>query len=145
MDQERGVPPARLQRLPSWLLSQAAVRSHRLLTEALAAVGSRGYEYRLLAALDERGPSSQAVLGRTVGMDRRDVTMSLAELVGHGAVRRAPDPSDSRRNLVTLTATGHKRLEELDQVMDDVQDQLLAPLPSADHKRLTALLARLQP
>lgn len=138
-------PPARLQRLPSWLLSQAAVRSHRLLSEALAAVSARGYEYRLLAALDELGPSSQAALGRSVGMDRRDVTLSLTELVGRGTVRRAPDPSDTRRNLVSLTAIGTERLTELDQVMERVQDQLLAPLLPADRKHLAALLSRIQP
>ena len=121
------------------------MRSHRLLSEALAAAGARGYEYRLLAALDELGPSSQAALGRAVGLDRRDVTVTLTELVDHGVVDRAPDPSDTRRNLVRLTAPGRARLRELDGVMDRVQDRLLAPLPPADRARLMELLTRLQP
>lgn len=138
-------PPARLQRMPSWLLSQAAVRSHRLLSQALAEVGARGYEYRLLAALDEAGPSSQASLGRSIGLDRRDVAVFIADLATQGAVRRAEDPTDARRNVVTLTTLGRRRLNQLDEVMERVQTQLLAPLQPADRQRLSTLLARLQP
>src|SRR5439155_6753872 len=45
-------------------LSEASLHAHRLLTAAFASAGSRGYHYRLLAALREYGPASQARLGR---------------------------------------------------------------------------------
>ena len=59
--------PARLSAKPTWLISQVSARAHRLLTDRLAAAGARGYHYRLLAALAEFGPSSQASLGGTRG------------------------------------------------------------------------------
>jgi len=135
--------PARLKAKSTWLISQVAARSHGLLTERLAAAGARGYHYRLLAALAEFGPSSQASLGRRTRMDRSDVVAAVGELAAEGLVERAADPADRRRNVVTLTPRGTVRLERLDQVLAAVQDELLAPLSGAERAELARLLARL--
>jgi len=135
--------PARLKAKSTWLISQVAARSHGLLTERLAAAGARGYHYRLLAALAEFGPSSQASLGRRTRMDRSDVVAAVGELAAEGLVERAADPADRRRNVVTLTPRGTARLERLDQVLAAVQDELLAPLSGAERAELARLLARL--
>src|ERR1700730_1217386 len=63
-------PPSRLAEKPTWLISETSRHAHRLLTEKLAEAGSRGYDYRVLAALQEFGPASQARLGRRTVMDR---------------------------------------------------------------------------
>jgi DNA-binding MarR family transcriptional regulator len=102
--------PSRLTSKPTWLIGQASIHAHRLLTDALAGVGSRGYHYRLLAALAEFGPASQASLGRRTEMDRSDVVAALNELAGRGLVNRTADPHDSRRNIVTITPTGKAEL-----------------------------------
>jgi DNA-binding MarR family transcriptional regulator len=135
--------PARLKAKSTWLISQVAARSHGLLTERLAAAGARGYHYRLLAALAEFGPSSQASLGRRTRMDRSDVVAAVGELAAERLVERAADPADRRRNVVTLTPRGTARLERLDQVLAAVQDELLAPLSGAERAQLARLLARL--
>ena len=135
--------PARLKAKSTWLISQVAARSHGLMTERLAAAGARGYHYRLLAALAEFGPSSQASLGRRTRMDRSDVVAAVGELAAEGLVERAADPADRRRNVVTLTPRGTVRLERLDQVLAAVQDELLAPLSGAERAQLARLLARL--
>ena len=135
--------PARLKAKSTWLISQVAARSHGLLTERLAAAGARGYHYRLLAALAEFGPSSQASLGRRTRMDRSDVVAAVGELAAEGLVERAADPADRRRNVVTLTPRGTARLERLDQVLAAVQDELLAPLSGAERAELARLLTRL--
>src|SRR5262249_9477228 len=77
--------------------------AHRLLTEKLATAGSRGYHYRLLAALQEFGPASQAMLGRRTAMDRSDVVAAVNELADRGLADRSPDPADRRRNVITIT------------------------------------------
>ena len=100
--------PARLATKPSWLLSQAAMHGHRLLADGLAPAGSRGYHYRLLAALEESGPASQARLGSRAGMDRSDVVAALNDLAARGMVQRTPDPADRRRNIVTITRPGER-------------------------------------
>lgn len=128
---------------PTWLLSRANARSQRLLAEAFAAEGVRGYHFRLLAALDQYGPASQADLGRHTGIDRSDVVATLNDLVGAGLAERAPDPTDRRRNVVTLTAQGATTLDRLDAVLDEVQDAVLAPLTANERKTLVRLLAKL--
>jgi MarR family transcriptional regulator, lower aerobic nicotinate degradation pathway regulator len=134
--------PARLAEKPTWLISQASMRSHRLLTERLTAAGSRGYHYRLLAALQEFGPASQARLGRRTAMDRSDVVAAVNELADRGLVERAPDPADRRRNVITITRAGAAHLYRLDGLLADVQDELLAPLTPAERAQLIQLLAR---
>lgn len=134
--------PAMLTQKPSWLVSEVSRVAHRLLTGKLATAGSRGYHYRLLAALQEFGPASQAKLGRRTGMDRSDVVAAVNELVGRGLADRSPDPADGRRNIITITPAGTAHLRRLEELLDDVQDELLAPLSPAERQQLIHLLTR---
>ncbi|MEW2518895.1 MarR family winged helix-turn-helix transcriptional regulator [Actinacidiphila alni] len=142
-----GRAPARIEDRATWLLSRAFARSSGLLAAAFESSGRglRGYHYRLLAALDESGPASQADLGRATGIDRSDVTAALSDLESHGLVERSVDPDHRRRKIVTITAPGTARLTELDAVVDAVQDRLLAPLTAAQRRQFLALLAKLLP
>jgi DNA-binding MarR family transcriptional regulator len=132
----------RLRELPTWLLSLSAAHAHRLLTDAFAAAGARGYHYRLLAALEEFGQASQAALGNRTGIDRSDVVAALNELAEQDLVERQTDAHDRRRNVITITAAGKARLRRLDRVVAKVQIELLSPLSAAERKELTLLLAR---
>jgi MarR family transcriptional regulator, lower aerobic nicotinate degradation pathway regulator len=135
--------PAALMQKPSWLLSEAARVAQRLRTDELAAVGSRGYHYRLLAALQEFGPASQAALSRHTGMDRSDVVAAVNELTARGLADRSPDPADRRRNVITITPAGAAHLRLLEEILGRVQDQLLVPLSPAERDQLTRMLTRI--
>lgn len=135
--------PSRLSSLPSWLLTQLATHAHRLASVGFAGAGARGYHYRLLAALREFGPASQAELGRRCNIDRSDVVSAVNELAAAGFVARSPDPVDRRRNVVEITPAGTRQADRLDVAVDGVQDELLAPLSAAERRQLTALLRRL--
>jgi DNA-binding MarR family transcriptional regulator len=135
--------PARLMEKPSWLISEVSLLAHRLLTEKLATVGSRGYHYRLLAALQEFGPASQAMLGRRTAMDRSDVVAAVNELADRGLADRSPDPADGRRNVITITPAGTAHLRRLEKLLAEIQDELLAPLSPADRRQLIHLLTRI--
>jgi MarR family transcriptional regulator, lower aerobic nicotinate degradation pathway regulator len=135
--------PARLRALPTWLLNQVALQGQRIGAETLAAVGAHRTHYAVLAALDEFGPASQAELGRRCGIDPSDMVALMARLTADGVVERGPDPADRRRNLVSITAAGRRRLDELAATVDAAQDALLEPLSAAERRRLTALLARI--
>jgi len=132
----------RLEQLPSWLLSRAALRSHRLLSEAFAAEGVRGYDYRVLATLAQHGSLSQTELGRIAEIDRSDVVASVDDLAAAQLVRRSVDARDRRRNSISLTARGPRVLARLDRVVAGVQDELLRSLSARQRAQLVTLLAR---
>jgi MarR family transcriptional regulator, lower aerobic nicotinate degradation pathway regulator len=136
------VPPARLQTLPTWLISQTGIHAHRLLSDALATADARGYDYRVMAALQEFGPLSQVTLGRRTDMDRSDVAETVDDLAQRGLVERSSDPADRRRNIITITPAGSRRLRRLDRLMREVQDKLLAPLSQRDRQTLVRMLTR---
>jgi DNA-binding MarR family transcriptional regulator len=133
--------PARLRRLPSWVVSQAALLAQRTVNERLGAVGGHRREFSLLTALDESGPDSQAALSRRCGIDRSDMVALVNDLARAGLVERRPDDADRRRNVVSLTPAGRERLQTLGEVVAAAQDELLAPLSPSERDRLVALLA----
>jgi DNA-binding MarR family transcriptional regulator len=135
--------PDRLSSKPSYLTTQLARHVQRMVTDAFEEVGARGYHYRLLATLDEVGPTSQAELGRRADMDRSDVVAAVNELVAAGQVERAPDPADARRNVISLTPAGRRQLRRLDRALDRTQERFLEPLTARDRERYTALVRAL--
>lgn len=98
-------------------------------------------DYAVLTTLSECGALSQADLCRRLAVDRSDMVAIIDHLTESKWVLRAPDRADRRRNTITMTRSGRRRLAELDERVDIAQDQLLAPLSPA---RRSALLATLQ-
>jgi MarR family transcriptional regulator, lower aerobic nicotinate degradation pathway regulator len=134
--------PALLSEKPSWLISQVSTHAHRLLTERLSTAGMRGYHFRLLAALEEFGPASQASLGRRTDMDRSDVAAAITQLTGQKLAERVTDQADRRRNIISITASGRAKLRRLDTLLTGVQDELLTPLSPGERRALAGMLSR---
>ena len=144
MDHPPDRTPARVKDRPTWLISRTFARSSGLLAAGFESHGRglRSYHYRLLAALDEWGPASQADLGRGTGIDRSDVTAALSELESRGSSSGLSTPGTGR-NIVTITPAGAEQLLELDTVIDGVQERVLKPLTHAQRRQFTALMAKL--
>lgn len=137
------MPVTRVASASTWLLSRANSRAQRLLAEGFAAFGLRPLHYRALAALAEYGQLSQAELGRHLGLDRKDVALTVDALADRDLVDRAADPTDRRRNIVTLTDKGSDLVPQLDRTLEAVQEHVLAPLSAAEVRQLRAMLAKL--
>ncbi|MFB8442381.1 MarR family winged helix-turn-helix transcriptional regulator [Streptomyces niveus] len=133
----------RLRQRASRLLSQVATRSDRLINEGLAQADARKWHYAVLASLQDFGPASQAALSKRTGIYRSDMVGVLNELAQRQLVERAPDPDDQRRNVITISPAGRRRLRRLDKVLDALHDELLAPLDAAERDQLVRLLTRL--
>ena len=140
-----GPHPTRLANRATWLVSRLHARALGLLSAGFEAheSGLRGYHYRLLAGLEEWGPTSQADLGRSTGIDRSDVTNALNDLESRGLVTRSVDPTHRRRNIVSISEDGTAMLADLDKVIDDVQRDFLAPLTPAQQRQLLSLMSQL--
>ncbi|MET7439988.1 MarR family winged helix-turn-helix transcriptional regulator [Streptomyces sp. NPDC004082] len=144
MDDDGGnATPARLRGMPSRLLSHAALHAERLVNQGLAEADARKWHYAVLVALHDSGPASQSVLSRRTRIYRSDLVAVLNELAEGGHVERAPDPADRRRNVITITESGRRRLDRLDALLTGIQDQVLTPLTSPEREQLVRLLTRL--
>ena len=138
----RLVPPHRLWGLSSWLLSHASGRAYKLVVDELGSPTDRA-DYGLLAGLQEFAPISQAELGRRLGWDRKNINVALDRLEADGLAERAADPTDPRRNIVSLTSAGRAALHKGDARLAAAHDELLEPLTSEERQQLNALLQRL--
>ncbi|WP_280384019.1 MarR family winged helix-turn-helix transcriptional regulator [Nocardia wallacei] len=135
--------PARLKRQLSRLASMTAAQMTRVSRDALRAAGARKDHFVVLAALAEFGPMSQAGLSDRTSVYRSDLVSVLNDLEDGGSVRRAPDPADKRRNVITITEHGRRRLAELDRVLDGVNEHIMTPLDPDERTRLFDLLNRI--
>lgn len=134
---------ARVAGRPTWLLGRANARAHALLIDAFAQAGMRGLHFRVLAALEEHGPMSQADLSRTTGIDTSDVVAAVNALVSAGFARRQPDDVDRRRNIISITQSGLVAVERVGAIVDAVQGAVLEPLSDHERKTFLRLLAKL--
>ena len=134
-------PPARLRALTSWQANKVSVLGARMTAQHMP-LTSRA-DFAVLAALEEFGELSQADLGRRLGLDRNEVSGIVTRLHRDHRLDRHVDPDNRRRNVVTLTASGRRYLDEIQQHADTAQDELLAGLTPAERRQLNELLAKL--
>jgi DNA-binding MarR family transcriptional regulator len=134
--------PERLRALPSWLLGQLSVEARREVGRSLGRFDLHRSQFAMLASLEQFGASSQAELGQRTGLDRSDVVRWVDDLAGRDLVTRDRHPTDRRRNVVTITEEGRRRLGELDDELHRAQDRLLSALAPGERKELVRLLRR---
>ena len=134
-------PPARLRRLASWQANKVSILGARMTARHMPLTARP--DFAVLAALEEYGPLSQADLGRLLGLDRNDVSEIVTRLANGRHVDRQADPTSRRRNVVTITASGKRYLEEIQRHADAAQDELLAGLDPVERRQLNKLLAKL--
>jgi DNA-binding MarR family transcriptional regulator len=133
-------PPARLRRLTSWQANKVSILGARTTARHMPLTARA--DFAVLAALEEYGELSQADLGRRLGLDRNEVSGIATRLERDQYIDRHADPANRRRNVVTLTASGRRYLEEIQGHADAAQDELLVGLSPAEREQLNALLAK---
>ncbi|WP_030667941.1 MarR family winged helix-turn-helix transcriptional regulator [Streptomyces sp. NRRL B-1347] len=140
----RETPPApsTIRTLPSWLLGRAAARGRALVAGALAAEGLRMWHHVVLSAVADLGPVAQAELGRSVSLDPKDMVGVLNDLQDAGLVDRTPDPKDRRKNAVTITAEGRRKVERCAHVARQANADLLSSLSQEERDRFMEMLTR---
>ncbi|MEU1400770.1 MarR family transcriptional regulator [Streptomyces sp. NPDC005728] len=132
-----------IRALPSWLLGRAAAHGRSLVADALATEGLRMWHHVVLSAVRDLAPVAQADLGRSVGLDPKDLVGILNDLQSAGHVVRAPDPKDRRKNAVSLTDDGARLLTRCEKAAREANDELLAPLSTDERDQFMGLLIRI--
>ncbi|MFG2125916.1 MarR family winged helix-turn-helix transcriptional regulator [Streptomyces sp. NPDC048710] len=136
-------PLPAIRALPSWILGRAAARGRSLVADALAAEGMKMWHHVVLSAVRDLAPVAQADLGRSVGLDPKDLVGVLNDLQSAGLVVRAPDLKDRRKNAVSLTDDGARLLTRCEKAAREANDELLAPLSTAERDQFMGLLIRI--
>ncbi|MGW7254444.1 MarR family winged helix-turn-helix transcriptional regulator [Streptomyces sp. NPDC054834] len=136
-------PLSAIRSLPSWILGRAAARGRALVAEALAAQDMKMWHHVVLSAVRDLAPVAQADLGRSIGLDPKDLVGVLNDLQAAGLVVRAPDPRDRRKNAVSLTDEGARLLTRCEKAAREANDALLAPLSAAERDQFMDLLTRI--
>ena len=73
----------------------------------------------------------------------RSVTDVVDALEGRGLVERAPDPADRRATVVTLTASGRRLVDEIDEARREDAHAFFSRLPERDQASLRRILTTL--
>jgi DNA-binding MarR family transcriptional regulator len=133
-------PPKELARSVAHLLKRLGFSVKERSVEAFEGTDLGPGHYSVLVLLEEEPRETQAQIADALGFDRSHLVGVLDELEERGYIERRRDPDDRRRHLVSLTADGKSKLEELRSLVKQVEDEFLAPLDADQRRQLHELL-----
>jgi DNA-binding MarR family transcriptional regulator len=108
----------------------------------LASSGLRSRHVVALTLLRDLGDQNQSDLAATLGLDPTNVVALLNELEAADLIERRRSPQDRRRHTVSLTATGERRLTEVEHLLAGVERRVLSSLTPEEHATFYKLLQR---
>jgi MarR family transcriptional regulator, negative regulator of the multidrug operon emrRAB len=89
------------------------------------------------------GSESPSQLSEMVGTSRANMTRLLEELIGDGHVKRAIDPRDARRHIITITAKGRAKALEAAPKLREPMESAFADLSAEEFALLDRVLRKL--
>jgi DNA-binding MarR family transcriptional regulator len=97
----------------------------------------------VLGLLAERGDMSQSQLIEIMDADKSTMVYLIDQLERQGLAERRAFPGDRRAHAVHITELGRQRLVKAGEVVQRVEDDILAPLTTRERASLDALLQRI--
>jgi MarR family transcriptional regulator, lower aerobic nicotinate degradation pathway regulator len=128
---------------PGFLLSRVGAAVRAGFKDVLAGWGIRPQQYLILLILDTRGGLSQQELCTAARVDSGNMVELLDGLEALQYARRARDPRDRRRYVVTITPRGRSALAELRQAVEEYDRRFLSPLTAPERQQLAITLSKL--
>ncbi|MGZ4343810.1 MAG: MarR family winged helix-turn-helix transcriptional regulator [Solirubrobacteraceae bacterium] len=135
--------PEALTRYIGFLLSRMGTITQKRFSSRLEAVEVTPRMWGALNVLEAAGPITQHGLCKRTGMDPSSRVATIDDLERKGLVERRAHPSDRRAYALHVTDAGRETLARGREVVQEVEDELLAPLDDAEREQLRSLLLRL--
>ncbi len=96
-------------------------------------IGLSLVQYHLLHHLRDRPGISPQVLAKVAGMHASTLTQSLKRLSKKGLLYVGDDPKDSRKKLITLTASGKAAIDRFEAMAEQILPPSAPSIDSANH------------
>lgn len=129
-----------LSESPAFRLGVLGAISAERFAEAVGPLGLKPKHVGLMLAVATGGASSQQGLAARMRVAPSLVVALVDHLVELGAVERVRDSGDRRRQVVSLTESGHDLLGRCAEAAASVDEELLAGLPPAQRTALASAL-----
>lgn len=104
-----------------------------------------GMRLKQLIALDHLRANDSCLqqgLGQMLMLDPNNCVLLLNDLDEAGYLERRRDPADRRRHIVQITPEGLRALEQAEAKLEELEDEVLGNLDSAERQQLQALLVK---
>jgi DNA-binding MarR family transcriptional regulator len=132
-----------LLRSSGFLLAKLGLAFKAKALEKLEEAGFDPYHYSVLAILGEGARETQAMIADSLALDPSRLVALLDSLEERELVVRQRDPDDRRRHVVTITAAGKRELSRLRAIVQEVEEEFLAPLDTKSREAFHATLQQL--
>ncbi|MCV6584974.1 MAG: MarR family transcriptional regulator [Marinibacterium sp.] len=124
-------------------LLRLANQRHTAIFQAHTLNSMTATQFAALVRIAEQGTCSQNRLGRLAAMDVATIKGVVDRLKHKGLTVTAPDPSDKRRTLISLSPEGAELLARMKEAGARVTRETLAPLSESEQDTLIGLLRRI--
>jgi DNA-binding MarR family transcriptional regulator len=132
--------PGIAKRWPTLLMIKLGrITLHRF-SEALEPFGIRPRHVAALIELRDKGELTQQSLCGHLHLDPTNLVAILNDLEQRGYATRRRDPEDRRRHIVEVSKKGLAVIDRISEVMDAVEEELLADLEPAEREQLEGAL-----
>src|SRR5687768_15759837 len=144
-------PPAAVDRLRNsalaedlaFLLARASAIALAAANSALAQHGLKARSYSILALAADGALPTQRELADFLRLDPSQVVALVDELERRNLVKRQPDPSDRRANVVVATSEGKVLFERAQKSARTAEAALKDAVAPDQHEELAELMQRL--
>ena len=130
---------------PMGMRMAMVVRQWRaIIDSAITDTGLTQSSWTVLMQLHQLGDNvSVSELAEVQGIELPPLMRTLTQLEKQGYLLRSTSPYDKRIRLLTLTAQGRSRLEELTRVIETYQHRVTCTIPEAELASFSATLNQL--